>query len=59
MNSSKLYVFIVLTICFIVIAICLPFLIKNGSYSAIISASLPIVISIIYCFNKRKKDKEK
>ncbi|OEK72782.1 hypothetical protein AST03_13075 [Staphylococcus equorum] len=58
MNNNKLYVFIILTICLIVIAICLPFLIKNGSYSAIVSGLLPIVILIIYFFNKRKRIKE-
>ncbi|GGB81767.1 hypothetical protein [Staphylococcus nepalensis] len=54
MDKSKLYVFIIVIICLIVIAICSPFLIKNGSYSAIFSALIPIAIVIIYfIFNKR------
>ncbi|SCS78218.1 hypothetical protein [Staphylococcus caeli] len=54
MDKSKLYVFIVVGICLIAMAICLPFLIKNGSYSAIFSASIPIVVLVFYfIFNKR------
>ncbi|PTH24159.1 hypothetical protein BU597_00485 [Staphylococcus arlettae] len=54
MNKSKIYVIIVLTICLLIMTVCLPLLIKNGSYSAIFSAFIPIAIVIIYLiFNKR------
>ncbi|MEB6062169.1 MAG: hypothetical protein ABC378_13630 [Staphylococcus pseudoxylosus] len=54
MNKGKLYTFITLIICIIVIVICLPFLLKNGSYSAIFSAFLPIIILIIAFVFKAK-----
>lgn len=44
MDKGKLYTFITLSICIIVIVICLPFLLKNGSYSTIFSAFLPIIM---------------
>jgi len=57
MNKSKVYAIIVLTICLIIMAVCLPFLIKNGSYSAIFSAFIPIAIVIIHLiFNKRNNN---
>jgi hypothetical protein len=52
MDKHKLYVFIILIICFIIAAICIPLLIKNGSYSAIFSALLPMILIIIYLIYK-------
>lgn len=54
MDKGKLYSFIILSICIIVIVVSLPFLIKNGSYSAIFSAFIPIIILIIYFIFKAK-----
>lgn len=52
MDKHKLYVFIILIVCFIIAAICIPLLIKNGSYSAIFSALLPMILIIIYLIYK-------
>ncbi len=54
MDKSKLYVIIVLTICLIILAICIPLSIKNGSYSTIFSAFIPIIIYFI--LNKQNND---
>ncbi|SCS81968.1 hypothetical protein [Staphylococcus caeli] len=60
MDKSKLYVFIILIVCFIISAICIPLLIKNGSYSAIFSALLPIVLIVVYLiYKKLGNDNEK
>lgn len=57
MNKSKVYVITVLTIYLIIMVVCLPVLIKNGSYSAIFSAFIPIAIVIIYLiFDKRNNN---
>lgn len=53
MDKHKLYVFIILIVCFIIAAICIPLLIKNGSYSAIFSALLPMILIIIYLIYKK------
>ena len=54
MDRSKLYVCIVMTICLIVMAICLQFLLKNGNYSTILSAFIPIAIIVIYFISKKR-----
>lgn len=57
MSKNKLYILLILLVCIIVAAICVPILIKNGSYSVLVSASIPFIILIIYFFVERKNDK--
>jgi len=56
-SKNKLYLLLILLVCIIVAAICVPILIKNGSYSVLVSASIPFIILIIYFFVERKNDK--
>ncbi|KKI62536.1 hypothetical protein NGB78_12910 [Staphylococcus arlettae] len=56
-ENKKLYILLILLVCIIVAAICVPILIKNGSYSVLVSASIPFIILIIYFFVERKNDK--
>lgn len=59
MDKSKLYVLTILIVCFIIAAICIPLLIKNGSYSVIFSALLPIVLIVIYLIYKKLENDNK
>lgn len=58
MNKNTFYVIIALTICLIVMAFCIPFLIKNGNYSTIISASIPLAIVVIYLISKNRNNND-
>lgn len=59
MNKNKLYVLIVLAICFTIILVCSIFFIKRGNYSVFLTASIPYIILMINYFWDRKDDKDK